>query len=339
MQPTVTITGPREILATVTYQLGFTPTDSLVLVSLRGDRQRIGLVARIDLDDAPDAATALAGHLVTDGASAAFVIAYTPDPVAAHTAAAHVESAVRAQQITPLGTWWVTGTEYRAINPHHPHHSESTGHALDLDTTVVAATLVAEGVAVRGSRADLAITPAPQPARDAARDEITAAIEKGERVDRVAALGLWRQTLATGAHTPAVAGRLAHAMTDILVRDAILCDLIPHGTATADAIAAGTGSEGVGATLGAVLDPVTGTRPDPATTDPAAALLAHVAAHVDSAAALTLLGFLSWWDGDGARANVHLEATHQVDPTYRLAALIGEALDAGMAPGWIRAGR
>ena len=43
-----------EVLAYIATSLGFQPADSLVAVSVRPPRSRIGLVTRVDLDAAPE---------------------------------------------------------------------------------------------------------------------------------------------------------------------------------------------------------------------------------------------------------------------------------------------
>ena len=49
--PTLRVTEPREMLSLVPYQLGFHPTESVVAVSLRPPRGRVGLLVRVDLTD------------------------------------------------------------------------------------------------------------------------------------------------------------------------------------------------------------------------------------------------------------------------------------------------
>ena len=94
----VRVAGPEDLLAYIPYRLGFQPAESVVAVSLTGPRQRVGLVARVDLadlrlrqpddPDGPDgAATArwLTDHVVADGADRAVVILYTAtDPTAVY---------------------------------------------------------------------------------------------------------------------------------------------------------------------------------------------------------------------------------------------------------------
>ena len=71
-----------------------------------------------------------------------------------------------------------------------------------------------------------------------------------------------------------------------------------------------------------------------------AAILAQVIADTqyaaEVAAAWTLWGLIQWWRGDGVRARAALRTALDIDPNYRLAQLVTQALDAGLAPGWLR---
>lgn len=85
MPTTIRTREPRELLALVPYQLGFHPAESAVVVSLRGPRSTVGTIARMDLADladpvhGADAARALMGHLLADGARRVVVVLYTAD--------------------------------------------------------------------------------------------------------------------------------------------------------------------------------------------------------------------------------------------------------------------
>lgn len=77
------LTGPGQLAAALPALLGFVPTESLVALSLHGPRQRLGLVARVDLPPAghvervvDDVLRALAG----DGADLALVVLVTQAP-------------------------------------------------------------------------------------------------------------------------------------------------------------------------------------------------------------------------------------------------------------------
>jgi len=109
----------------------------------------------------------------------------------------------------------------------------------------------------------------------------------------------------------------------------------------ADLVVAGDGGADVGRALRTIIDPVEGRRPDPVVTHPARRVLEQLVAHGPRGdghvPALTLLAVLAWWDGDGARAGVHLDRALAADPAYRLAVLVDDALRLGMPPGWARA--
>src|SRR5690606_26126613 len=48
---TITISQPEDIVAYLPYRLGFRPRDSVVLLAMCGERNRLGLVTRADLAD------------------------------------------------------------------------------------------------------------------------------------------------------------------------------------------------------------------------------------------------------------------------------------------------
>lgn len=82
------LSSPADIVEAVPYVLGFQPHDSLVVLSLRGERRRLGLTARVDLahpGTTRDTAAMLAGHLVEDGAGAAILVTYTATEAAARS--------------------------------------------------------------------------------------------------------------------------------------------------------------------------------------------------------------------------------------------------------------
>ncbi len=124
----------------------------------------------------------------------------------------------------------------------------------------------------------------------------------------------------------------------MLVRDAVLLDLVPGHERLADRVVAGWSGPEIGAALRAVVDPGSGVAP-PERAERAAHVLRLVVGHRPRAAvpSLALLGLLAWWVGDGARAAVLVERALADDPGYRLAGLLDDALAAGMPPGWLRA--
>lgn len=77
-----TLTSPHDLLAAIPFLIGYHPTDSLVIVSLKDDC--VGMAMRVDYPiaesvDSTDAYHALVFHLVREGAEGALIVAYVPD--------------------------------------------------------------------------------------------------------------------------------------------------------------------------------------------------------------------------------------------------------------------
>ena len=81
MTTTIRLRGPADVLAVLPYQLGFHPTDCLVVVSLHGTR--VGLIQRIDLpptEQVPEAVAALLGPLRSDRPGSVLMVGFEPAP-------------------------------------------------------------------------------------------------------------------------------------------------------------------------------------------------------------------------------------------------------------------
>ncbi|WP_369374228.1 DUF4192 domain-containing protein [Promicromonospora sp. Populi] len=184
----VRVAGPEDLLAYIPYRLGFEPAESVVAVSLTGPRQRVGLVARVDLDDlrlrqpdepdGPDgAATArwLTDHVVADGADRAVVVLYTAtDPTAPSGIARRAVELLRARlerRLPGTEAWLVAPTGFRALDCADPMCCPAEGRPLGaLKGSRVAAHMVLEGRTVAGTREErYALRPAPEVARTQAR--------------------------------------------------------------------------------------------------------------------------------------------------------------------------
>lgn len=76
-----TLTSPHDLLAAVPFLIGYHPTNSLVIVSLKDDA--IGMAMRVDYptfeSDNEEPYGSLARHLLREGAEGALVVAYVPD--------------------------------------------------------------------------------------------------------------------------------------------------------------------------------------------------------------------------------------------------------------------
>lgn len=118
---------PGDVLAAVPFVLGFEPANSLVAISLRGRRQRVGLVMRTDYPTEADlelfehAALNMVTHLQRDEARGVILIAYPPtsalvpderpvDEALAILERAALDSgiAVREALLVANARWWST---------------------------------------------------------------------------------------------------------------------------------------------------------------------------------------------------------------------------------------
>lgn len=158
--------------------------------------------------------------------------------------------------------------------------------------------------------------------------------------DRAGALALWRRALRDiGAGVPVNEGdvrELAVALRDVVVRDAIVIDIIPGHERVAERLCVDPSAPGVREALDSIIGSRRPRTPDLASLRCITALTLDVA-RVDPAGrcpGLTLAGLVYWWAGDAERARMHLEDALRVDGGYRLATLLLCAIEAGMEPGW-----
>ena len=73
-----TLTSPHDLLAAIPFLIGYHPSDSLVLVAIKGDQ--VSMAMRVDYpsNENTDAYDLLAHHIKLDGADAALILAYVP---------------------------------------------------------------------------------------------------------------------------------------------------------------------------------------------------------------------------------------------------------------------
>jgi hypothetical protein len=74
-----TLTSPHDLLAAVPFLIGYHPSNSLVLVALKGDS--VGMAMRVDIPSNATSASydLLATHFTREDADGAFLVAYLPD--------------------------------------------------------------------------------------------------------------------------------------------------------------------------------------------------------------------------------------------------------------------
>ncbi len=330
-RPVARLRGPAEILAALPTLCGFVPTESILLVSLRGKRRRIGLTARYDLPSAEapveEVADVFVGLLSSNQAREALLVVYTEEPgplpraslvEAVSVACASAGISVHDALLVRRDQWW----SYRCTSPEccPPEGSPLLVEASPA-LTLLAAESAYDGRAVQGTRAELeASLAAPVLLARASSEQLCQAAETlwaqtvgraGAQAARTQALGDWAAALRVcadgGDLDNAALAWLAVTAYDLPVRDEVLTWALDEGEA-----------------LLALL-----TRIAVATAPP------------HDAAVCTLLGVTAWSRGDGAVANVALERALRTDPTYRLANLIGAALASACPPKevrrWLRA--
>jgi hypothetical protein len=360
----------RELLALVPHRLGFRPRESVVAVSLRAPRGRVGLVVRVDLasladpEEGPGLARRLVAYLGRDDAARCVLVVYTDvDPRdasgEAHRAAAHFRDAAELA-LDDVPVWVVSSTGYLSLGCEDECCPPGGRPLIDLDSTQVGAELVLAGSAVAASRADIARI---RPAGSERRRTVARARRRWEKHREEALLGgpadiaswrlssvaAWREVVARsaaedGPGTRVPWGRVEAGLDDRLVRDAILVTLVPGTGDLAErsvsvAPPPADVDRALGAAMAQIIDPACAVPPPQPDTSVHEAALEGVVAHGragEQAPALTLLALLSWWRGDGARARVLLDGALDAAPDYRLTRLLDEALGAAVPPGWVR---
>jgi hypothetical protein len=360
---TLRLRCPEDVLSYLPYRFGYVPTDSLAVLALHEvapGRSVLGLAARLDVADLarPDvlvaAVAGLCEQLGRDRTTCTFTVLYSDTTVADVRAGRGVGGRVLADWLAafpfadPTATFLVTPTGFRCLECLQPPCCPPTGHRLErLSETEIAAWMVLAGHVLVPTREDLGCPLDATPQRRAAaagaahrelRSMRTRSAEqrrrwRGRMLDTYGS-GLQAASDAPGASevwdpAPVMLGKLSAALTDPDLRDAVVVwtlggeRLRPGSHAVLDAF---------GRLVSGGLE-----VPSDAHLDAGARLLTEVARHAPPRRAgypLAVLGWLAWWRGEGARADVLLRQCLEDDPGNSLGRLLGEALDGGVRPGW-----
>lgn len=316
---TIAVTSEADLIASIPYQLGFQPADSLVVVARHG--RLVAYLARIDLPGAGapwawvnrSVSAALAGAPDT-----VTVLLYAADPVWTPVAGARVAQRLSARGVALDGLfrvhedrWWHLGTKIgRCCGP--------DGHRVPPAVeSPAAAEFVALGVAPLSRRADVgAILVPDRSGRDGVR-RVLPAIDGGR------AEAHWRGLVAgePWAPDPEDLARLARSLEDADWRDCLIAALAPGWVPEVK------------------LDPFLRDRARTAVpgngvieTGELLARLARLAACTPAplaAAPYCLLALVAFQRGHGALGNLALEAARDADDRYLLADLLHRFLAAG----------
>lgn len=183
-RPVVTVAEPGDLVAAVPYLVGFTPQRSVVVVSLRGERLRCGVVARADLPDvgrasdemvsadtmsddfqqlltAQELVAQLVGAVLRDEPEEAVLLVYDDEPFTQldlphQDLVVAFSSAFAAAGVRVKESLYLTSDRFWSYRCKDPNCCPAQGRLVDqVLGSPVAATLVAHGRAPLPTRDDL----------------------------------------------------------------------------------------------------------------------------------------------------------------------------------------
>ncbi|WP_083741461.1 DUF4192 domain-containing protein [Mycobacterium sp. MS1601] len=319
--PDFTLDRPGALIAALPAVLGFTPTNSLVLVSV--ERGQLGAVLRVDLG--PDLIDRL-DELVSVAAAAHpdAVIAVIVDESGAlcpccgdrYRRLCAVLADELAEYDIPLWAAHLVDKVAEGGRWHCVDGCGSRGRVDDPESSPVAAAAVLDGRRLYASRADLqAVIAAEDDTRSRSVAAAVEALEAGRRgapggdsTERARAavqdaLAAAARVGAGEALSDAEIAVVAQGLTQVRVRDTL------YALAVGELAA---GAETLWSTLARRL-------PEHLRVEP-----------------LVQLAFCAYARSDGPLAGLSLEAALRIDPRHRMAVLLDTALHAGMRPDQIR---
>jgi hypothetical protein len=356
MTTRIRLRDTADLLATLPFQLGYHPRDSVVAVVVRDGR--LGMVARLDLpppDQVDEVAGALVPPVLREDPDAVLLVGYEPsegaarpvlDSLAVRFADAEVE--VRSRVVVRDDRWYGLDCD-QACCPAEgtpvPEAASSPG----------AAEYVALGIAPLGTRDDLVRLVTADPDRSA---DVAAALarptpvewagqalgrppEAGGRsraVRRMRWLTAWARVvdLRFATEDPeldtAMVAEFVRSLRDVQLRDGLIAWLCPGSLPLTEL------DEDLVDLLQTCLPP-----PEWASSRRTAASAGHrVVSRFQSLAravpdehcapVLTVLAQVAWWLGDGAVARTALDRALAHEPGYRLAVLLERMVDLALRP-------
>lgn len=308
--PTFRIRTEADVLALVPYTLGFHPVDSLVLVTIDG--QKRPFQARIDLPDDPDDLPAVAEHLafaaVRNGAERALVVVYTDDECLGGSAAGALDEVLERLGVPVVMMIRADGNRWFPLGD-AAAEDDPDGRPYDVRGHELSSRAVLDGKVTFRDRAELAdslavLDPETVEEVEVAHDALPP-LPAGQEL-LLESLWLMEQvrSLVARADQPRVTdvpttARILRAVAHRDVRDLVWCD-IDRGNAPAHV---DLWREVVRRSPEQLVAPVAG-----------------------------LLAFASWLAGDGALAWCAVDRCLCADPDHVLGRLVAEALTSAMPP-------
>jgi len=357
MNANPSIQTPRDLLSVIPLAIGYQPEESLAVVSIRNNAT-LGLIVRVSLADlagsgASKYAQLITQHALSDDAGQVFLIWYTEIPYEND----HLVKLTQLFQAELLAgqlesqVWQVNEAGFRHLECEYGDCCPESGFSTQsLQDTAIRAELVYRGYSAAASRDSyLAIPSATDIAKRLADQGANSFQAKRAQLTgqswRQQAFNAWlaccEQARRNRVIAPEQFGVLRVALADAMVRDAVLVACIPDGLQVASEMI--NDQRRVAREARDLLEPIVRSdaaqAPCPDFNRIAARILNAVVAHSDDTgrvAPLTLLAFLSWWQGDGTRANQRLAEASAISPHDRLAKLLAHAQQQAIRPGWLR---
>lgn len=228
-----TLTSAHDLITAVPFLIGFQPSNSIVLISVKDDS--IGLAMRIDLPSRleSDQIDLLAHHFLRDESDAALLVAYMPDQrddgdsLLISLGAGLIRSGIEIQESIV-----VQSGRYRSIICRDPNCCPAIGNEMPrIEESEIAAEHVVAGIPMPYSDiSELIETLAPEPASFSlawadlvstfAVDEESAQVQELRR-DGVETLDLLLDDyrMGLGANNRILVARMIGRMSDLQVRD------------------------------------------------------------------------------------------------------------------------
>ncbi len=321
----LTIGSPADVLAIVPHLLGFYPSGSLVVLGLSAPGEHVVLAFRYDLPDPPDTEVAaeIAGHaaavlshqqiraVILIGYGSAALVTPVMDAVAGN---------LLGSGLTIAETLRADGGRYWSGLCRDPDCCPAEGVPFDPGSHPAAGALAAAGLTALPDRESLARTLEPEPGSAPAIRRVTdRALRRHAglivRARQAGESGLWRRVTESGRRDVQAAicrYRSGAAITD-RARLTRLAVALGHLPVRDDAWAR--------------MDPRYRVQHQRLWTD----VVRHAAPEFRPAPA-SLLAFTAWQSGAGALASVALDRALAADPGYSMAALLRDAIQAGLPP-------
>jgi hypothetical protein len=315
--PVVRLTSPGEIAAAVPHLCGFVPSESLVAVSLRGERRRIGLSLRLDLlslDLDGEVAEQVAARLAHDNASAVVLVVYTEEAGTRprESLMRKVIAAVELRGMTVMEGLLVRAGSWSSYTCSQESCCPAVGTPVPPPVDLLAAAAAYDGRVVLRDRDQLVASlaaPVLLTARSAEQRLDAALVDWLETVDEVGREVARRDAVAAlraALTMPYDVATVTVPLQDVAVRDEVATWALDDSEAL----------------LSLLLS------------------LARESVAPYDVPVCTLVALVAWVRGDGALANVALDRALAGDPSYSMAKLFRAGLDGQLPPSavkqWLR---